>query len=85
MRECCFTTRKGTPCTIPADRSSNGVWYCHVHDPGGVFQANQRGLPRPERPAPPPEPKIRMPKMQPLVDLPEGECPFDLDYEPEYE
>lgn len=44
---CSARTRKGAPCPINADRIRNGAPYCHVHDPQGVYQQQNRGeLPR---------------------------------------
>jgi len=40
MASCCKNTKKGHPCPHHADRCRDGVWYCHVHDPGGVFREN---------------------------------------------
>ena len=31
-------TAKGLPCPIVADRMTRGQWYCHVHDPNGVYR-----------------------------------------------
>jgi hypothetical protein len=31
-------TKKGTTCSIHADRYVDGKAYCHLHDPNGTFQ-----------------------------------------------
>jgi hypothetical protein len=38
--ECCALTQSGAPCSLEADRTHNGRWYCHVHDPWGQCQYN---------------------------------------------
>ena len=38
MPPCETITRKGKPCPIEADRVREGVWYCHVHDPEGLYR-----------------------------------------------
>lgn len=43
LRQCCMKTRKGKSCPINADRCHAGEWYCHVHDPEGVFARQSRG------------------------------------------
>lgn len=49
-RPCCATTRKGFPCLIDADRLHRGQWYCHLHDPDGLYRqqvvARRRNLQR---------------------------------------
>lgn len=53
-RQCCTPTTKGGACGIPADRELDGRWYCHVHDPNGVYQKQVRGdMPKPTAPAAP--------------------------------
>ncbi len=57
---CCVPTTKGGACGIPADREIDGKWYCHVHDPNGVYQKQVRGeVPKPTAPAAP-VPSARM-------------------------
>ena len=47
MPHCCQPTKKGKRCPINADRERDGRAYCHVHDPQGVYQRQNRGeLPR---------------------------------------
>lgn len=41
-RHCCSLKRNGAPCTLMPDRLRDGKWYCHVHDPLGKFQLQQR-------------------------------------------
>lgn len=51
---CCTPTSKGGACGIPADREIDGKWFCHVHDPNGVYQKQVRGeVPKPTAPAAP--------------------------------
>lgn len=40
--QCCKQTGKGVPCPIYGDRCRDGQWYCHVHDPQGLFMSQQR-------------------------------------------
>ena len=35
---CSALTKNGGKCPHDADRNRNGVWFCHVHDPDGVYQ-----------------------------------------------
>lgn len=47
MTKCSSLTKKGRACPIEADRIRDGRAYCHVHDPNGVYQRQNRGeLPR---------------------------------------
>ena len=39
---CSSTTRKGKQCPIDADRLRDGEWFCHVHDPLGLFRQQQQ-------------------------------------------
>ena len=41
MANCSATTKGKDGCTIPADRVRGGSWFCHVHDPEGLFQLQQ--------------------------------------------
>lgn len=38
IMHCSAQTKKKQPCPNHADRCHNGVWYCHVHDPHGIFR-----------------------------------------------
>jgi hypothetical protein len=41
MAKCGAMTKKGKPCPIEADRMDAdliGLWWCHVHDPHGLFR-----------------------------------------------
>lgn len=42
IRQCTMRTKKQRPCPINADRLHLGNWYCHVHDPEGLFQQQAR-------------------------------------------
>ena len=48
MARCSQLTKKGRPCPIEADRvGPHGYPVCHVQDPGGVYQRqNRKELPR---------------------------------------
>jgi hypothetical protein len=41
---CSCTKTSGGACGIPADRFRESRWFCHVHDPEGNFQTQQRAL-----------------------------------------
>jgi hypothetical protein len=36
--QCQSKTKRHIECLIEADRYIEGKWYCHVHDPRGIFQ-----------------------------------------------
>lgn len=40
--QCAAITAKGRPCPHAGSRLWYGVRFCHVHDPNGEFQANER-------------------------------------------
>jgi hypothetical protein len=42
IMQCSATTTKGLDCPIHADRVRNGKWFCHVHDPEGLYQQQCR-------------------------------------------
>lgn len=48
MAQCAAVTKKKRPCPIEADRIRDGQWFCHVHDPHGLFQ-EQMEVKRKER------------------------------------
>ena len=41
MAKCVALTEKKKPCSVNADRVRGGKDFCHVHDPEGVFRAQQ--------------------------------------------
>ena len=63
-RQCCVTTKRGIPCPHYADRTHDGLDYCHVHDPQGTYQMQNRGLlPRHNRAETTPTPPKRKSKV----------------------
>lgn len=44
LHKCSVPTKRGNQCLIWADRNHDGVWYCHTHDPHGVYQRQMREL-----------------------------------------
>jgi len=42
--KCSARTRGKGECSIYADRCRDGVWYCHVHDPLGVYRQQRAAL-----------------------------------------
>lgn len=85
MERCSATTKKGTPCPIWADRVHDGVWFCHVHDPAGVAQANLALVRKPKKLFSPKKPKAQSryddtdfisDPWWPLSNDPNEPCPF---------
>lgn len=40
---CSKVRKNGRNCMIDADRCVDGVWYCHMHDPTGIYQRQRSG------------------------------------------
>ena len=36
--KCCCKTSKWEDCKVQADRQRGDKWYCHIHDPIGLFR-----------------------------------------------